>query len=87
MKKAVLGQVCFRVIGFSPVSVTTLVLRTHFHLHATLSPWAYGRNLGTRKKQRSLENIGTLNRKVLSVSSLNDYSGGRIACLLYCSTV
>lgn len=35
------------------------------------------------KKQRSLENIGTLNRKVLSVSSLNDYSGGR---LLACCT-
>jgi len=87
VKKAVLGQVCFRVIGFSPVGVTPPVLRTHFHLHATLSPWAYGRNLGTRKKQCSLENMVALNRQVLSVSPLNDYSGGRISCSLYCSTV
>jgi len=87
VKKAVLGQVCFRVTGFSPVSVTPPVLHTHIHIHATLSLWAYRRKLGTRKKQCSLENIDALNRRVLLVSSLNGYSGGRIACLLYCSTV
>ena len=86
-ERAVLAQVCFRVNGFSPVSFTPSVLRIHFHIHATLSPWAYGRNLGTRKNQCSLENIGALNRQVLLVSSLNGFSGGRIACLLYCSTV
>jgi hypothetical protein len=87
VKKTFLGQVSFRVIGFSAVSVTPPVLRTDFHLHATLSPWAYGRNPGTRKKQRSLENIGALNRKILSVSSLKDYSCTRNSCVLYCSGV
>jgi len=87
VKKVVLGQVCFQVTGFSPVSVTPRVFRTHFRIHATLFPWADGRNLGTRKRQCSLENIGALNRQVLIVSSLNVYSGCRIACLLYCSTV
>ena len=62
-----LGQIFLPVIRFSPVSIIPPMLHTH-HIHVALTRGTNGRSLGTFQKQRSTENWGAFDIKVLSLS-------------------
>ena len=69
--KVATGQGFLRVIWFSHVSIITLILHTHFHLHADLTRRTMGEVWELSKKEISFGNRwgggGALDRKVDSL--------------------
>jgi len=80
VEKVQLGKVFLRLLRFSPASVITLVLRTHFTDHDILHQDERARPAHLQRKQRAIDNKGTFifcslcNFAFLDAASMYEYS-------------